>query len=274
MIFKSVLEQIDNSTPARFTIIAGISKKGVTRIAYRLANRISKNIVVGGYRVAEVRQIIEMSYKQTSPIVYLFLTGKEMSVFSKNALLKITEEPPQNAYFILCVSSLQDIPETLISRAKVIRVPDLTPKEVEEYVLEIEKNKKCSKFELVKRYCHTMEQADKLLNTDIHSFLDFVDKVVDNLPDVTVTNALKIANNIAFKDEPEKYDSAIFLDVYFDCLTERYFDGVFDKEQFMAARHSVLAVKRQLAIDVFNQQYIFTTWLLHQWEILGGENIE
>lgn len=274
MIFKNLLEQIDNISLGRFTILVGNSQKGITRIAYHLANKISEDVIVCGNGVDEVRKIIEMSYKRTSPTVYMFLTGGDMSSFAKNALLKITEEPPQKSYFILGFSSIQSVLETLKSRARVISIPDLTPVEVREYVLEIQKNKKCSDFEIVQRYCHTMEQVDKLLSTDIHSFLSFVDKVVENLPDVTVTNALKIANNIAFKNEPEKYDLSIFLDVYFNYLTEKYFDGIIDSSQFKAARSSIMDTKKSLSMPVFNKQYLFTTWLMQQWEILGGEKIE
>ena len=40
-----------------------------------------------------------MAYKQTKPIMYVFKDCDNMSNAAKNALLKVAEEPPQQAYF-------------------------------------------------------------------------------------------------------------------------------------------------------------------------------
>lgn len=49
-----------------------------------------------------------------------------------------------------------------------------------------------------------------LLNYGVQDFCDYVRKVVENIPEVTVTNCLKIANQINFKEEEDKYDLELF----------------------------------------------------------------
>ena len=43
---------------------------------------------------------------------------------SINALLKITEEVPQKTYFIFCSQNLLKVPDTILSRARIIRIEE------------------------------------------------------------------------------------------------------------------------------------------------------
>jgi DNA polymerase III delta prime subunit len=44
---------------------------------------------------------------------------------SINALLKITEEVPQKTYFIFCSQNLLKVPDTILSRARIIRIEEI-----------------------------------------------------------------------------------------------------------------------------------------------------
>ena len=68
-------------------------------------------------KVATVREIIEHSYHQKTPMVYIFPDIDNMSKEAQNSILKITEEPPNKAYFIMTVEDLNNILPTIKSRA-------------------------------------------------------------------------------------------------------------------------------------------------------------
>ena len=113
-----------------------------------------------------------------------------------------------------------------------------------------------------------------LLNYGVQDFCDYVRKVVENIPEVTVTNCLKIANQINFKEEEDKYDLELFLNTYTNYLLECFIDGDYDKEQLDFSTQSTLKLKSILQYSSINKAMAFKKWLIQQWEILGGENVE
>lgn len=274
MLYKELKEQLSLKPLARFTIIESPSSYANRDIAYFLANK--DFVYVCGNKVDDVREIIVKCYEQTSKTIYLFLDADNMTAAAKNALLKVTEEPPQNSYFIMCIRSKENTLETLLSRANVISLPVLTSKEIGQYVFE--KNVKISPtdLQLAKSICTTVEQANSLLTLNsIKEFLDFVEKVVDNIPYVTVTNALKILEHIKFNDEhKDKYDLALFLIVYMRCCINFYMQGKIDMKVLKNIAVSTLKVTAKLNVTTVNKQNAMEIWIMEQWEILGGEKIE
>ena len=83
--------------------------------------------------VDSVREVIEQAYKTVSPMVYVFADADNMSVASKNALLKVTEESPNNAYFVMTLVNPENTLQTIRSRAQIFLMDAYTPDEVLEY---------------------------------------------------------------------------------------------------------------------------------------------
>ena len=101
---EEVLEQVNNLIQKgfpRFIIITGIRGQGKTTLALYISKQLKIPIVNIGIKVDEIRDMIEMAYKQTEPIIYLIQNADKMSIGAKNSLLKIIEETPNNAYFII-----------------------------------------------------------------------------------------------------------------------------------------------------------------------------
>ena len=49
-----------------------------------------------------------MAYKQTERIIYLIQNADKMSLNAKNSLLKLVEEPPQQAYIIMELQQIEN----------------------------------------------------------------------------------------------------------------------------------------------------------------------
>ena len=62
-----------------------------------------------------------------------FADSNKMSVAAKNSVLKITEEPPQNAYFIMTTDNTDNLLNTLISRGYLFNVMPYTFNELLEF---------------------------------------------------------------------------------------------------------------------------------------------
>ena len=148
------------------------------------------------------------------------------------------------------------------------------PSELKEYALQIQPKLKNEELTKIAKVCETPEQVKMLLNYGVQDFCDYVRKVVENIPEVTVTNCLKIANQINFKEEEDKYDLELFLNTYTNYLLECFIDGDYDKEQLDFSTQSTLKLKTILQYSGINKAMAFKKWLIQQWEILGGENVE
>ena len=84
-------------------------------------------------KVEEVREVIDISYKQIEPVIYYFKNIQTMNVAGLNSLLKVTEEPPFKAQFILSVDIKEHCLSTLLSRGFAIELEPYTKEELKEY---------------------------------------------------------------------------------------------------------------------------------------------
>lgn len=65
----------------------------------------------------------------------MFYDIDSMSVSSKNALLKITEETPQNSYFIMTAETAESVLDTLFSRGRVFNILPYTKDNLRDFAL-------------------------------------------------------------------------------------------------------------------------------------------
>ena len=76
----------------------------------------------GNFKIETVRQIRELAYimpNQADKKVFILAEADLMNTAAQNALLKILEEPPKYAYFILLASRKSAFLETILSRSTV-----------------------------------------------------------------------------------------------------------------------------------------------------------
>lgn len=117
---KNLLQDIDtlvkNNKFPRFSIIVGDTGFGKKVISEYIAKHLEASFVPCSVDVESVRDTIANAYEMTEKTLYMFFDCDGMSTQAKNALLKVTEEPPNNAYFIMTVRDISNILGTLISR--------------------------------------------------------------------------------------------------------------------------------------------------------------
>jgi len=87
----------------------------------------SKTISVD--KVREIRLSAYITPHESSRKVYFIPEAQRLRTEAQNALLKLIEEPPEAAYFIMTVPSRSNLLETVISRSAVISMRELTAEE-------------------------------------------------------------------------------------------------------------------------------------------------
>lgn len=218
---QSRIEQlIENGTFPRFSILVGPKGSGKKTLAHDIAKKIPDALVFDvGLAVGDVRASIENAYKMVNTVVRIIPDADSMSNAAKNALLKVTEEPPNNAYFIMTLEDENNTLETIRSRGTVFRMDRYTPDEIEKYWR--------SKYTSVednpwvhKELCETPGDVDLLVKMGTRNFYNYVQLVVDNIAEVSLANAFKIPSKVALKDTDEGYDLRLFWKAFMKVLVD------------------------------------------------------
>lgn len=257
-----LLSQIDKMVSVgfpRFTILVG-NKGGRTLIAYDICKKLKAQYITVGTKVDEVREIIDMSYKQSEPTLYVIPNADKMSVAAKNALLKITEEPPRKSYFLMILNDLSSTLATLKSRATVLQMNSYTPTELIEYCnLKGYNDLTDEAFNIITNIATTPSTVDTLVAYDPIKFYSFTKLVIDNIGVVNGSNAFKIANSINFKDDKDKYDVILFLQVFCYMCRQQILEN--PALYSLMCKITVNTIS-ELNITGINKQGVFDIWIL------------
>ncbi len=117
----------------RFIILSGEEGSGRLTLAKIILNVLNAKGIIMGNSISDVRDTIEQAYYITQTTCYIFRNADDMKAEAKNALLKVVEEPPNNAYFIMTVHNIDNMLGTIRSRGTVIKMEPYTREELKSY---------------------------------------------------------------------------------------------------------------------------------------------
>ena len=254
-----------NSFP-RFIIITGPKGSGKKTLADFISRDMAAMKVYVENRVDNVREAVEQSYKTSLPTTYIFSDTDKMSVQAKNALLKVTEEPPRKAVFIMTVEDINNTLGTLKSRGTVITMEPYTVKDLKNF----------SDSPKICNIATNPGEVQELTKLNIDEFIAYCEKVLDNIATVTGVNAFKIANAFKFKEDQETgYDPILFLNcviyIYADRIMHAKVLSVEDQNKYVQAMWACSRCKQQLKMTGVKKDSTFDMWILEMREILRGE---
>lgn len=272
---KHNLELISQWTEVpRFIILTGERGSGRKLLARVIGEAIGGYVVYVGKSVDEVREVIQNSYNCSAPTLYVFADADKMSPQAKNSLLKVTEDPPRQAYFIMTVEDMQNTLVTLKSRSMHISMEPYSPEEIMEFL-----SLEGIRFELaegVQKLAINPGQAKELTTLSIDEFVAFCNSVIDNIGKVTGVNAFKLATRLKYKDEGEGYDPLLFLNAVMAICRQRIFtkrSGRVKTEDVRILNNFVQTIwacsecKNQLRITGVRKDSTMDMWVLKMREI-------
>lgn len=257
----------------RFSILCGGRGAGKLIISKYIANKLAATFVLIEPRIDAVRECIKLAYEQNEPTLYYIPNTDKMSSGAKNALLKVTEEPPQKAYFIMGVKDKQNILSTLISRGAVFEINAYTQQCLQEY-FSMEKLDKC--ITPIINYCQTPGELKLFSQQHVNGqeLKSLCQKVVQHIANASASNALKISQSLRYKsaeEEPEKFDILLFMHGVSCELFEQIFipntatenKKVYSKAIVLTSTH-----EQQLNITGINKLAVIDQWILNLRKIL------
>ena len=258
-------------TLPRFCILTGQTGSGKKTLANWMAEEFKKVhadatiYTLPDVKIDTIREMINLSYKAVSPVMYIIADADTMSVQAKNSLLKITEEPPNNACFIMTLETLENTLDTIRSRASVFSLDNYSEDEIREYALRYNNltpaglvNNK-GEFDIIKEICDVPGDVDMVYQYKPAEFYGYVEKVVDNIDKAEQANVFKLAEKLALKPEAEGYDLKLFLRIFLTICFSRmpsdplkYATGISITGKYIS----------QLGIRGISKQMLVDAWIL------------
>lgn len=260
-------ELIESGKYPRFTIFVGSRGSGKKTF---VREYIIKNLTDGlyeecGIKVEDVRNMITDAYKIHSTAVFFIPDADNMSLAARNALLKVTEEPPNNAFFVMTLEDENNTLETIRSRATVFYMDRYTSDEIYQYAKEFTNyTLHDDEWDIIKDICETPGDVNNLGKYPIE-FYDYVELVADNIAEVQTANAFKIPSKVALKDADEGYDLKLFWKLFQKICLSNAGDRGLTPEQILDYGEAVKITSKylqKLRIKGINRSMLMDNWII------------
>jgi hypothetical protein len=268
---KNLLQQIDNlieNNFPRFSILHGPKGSGKKLISAYIAEKLGITLVPCGIKVDEVRQVIQAAYTDKIPSLYLFPDADNMSLNAKNAMLKITEEPPTNSYFIMTVCDTNRMLGTILSRGVLFNIDPYTPQDIMDCIEEMNLIAVLHEPKLVSQICQAPGDIDTLISYNIDAFYEFCEQVLDNISEVDGANAFKIGLRLDTKGTGEggTYDLRLFFNTISIIALNRLKQ---EKEQnYYEVIKLCSKFKQELNITGISKLSLIDNWIMEMRKVL------
>jgi len=263
--FKDIVELlVSNHSFPRFSIITGpvgSGKKTMCDYVCEVFKKYVPNCLIyklPDVKIDSIREMTTTSYQATQPMIYIMQDADNMSVQAKNSLLKVTEEPPNNAYFLMTLESADFTLDTIRSRATIYNMDNYTQEELKEYAIRSH-NATPEELTILLDICNVPGDVDMLYKDGPKQFYDYVVKVVDNIAEVEGSNVFKISDKLAVKQDSEGYDVKLFLRTFMSICVQRMKD---EPLRYATAVSVTSKYMSQLGIRGISKQMLLDNWML------------
>lgn len=225
---EKLLAQIDDLIAEdkfpRFSIVVGERGMEHEDVAHYISQKMQADyIYLQDVKVDTVRTMIKQAYSLHHLTVYCIPHADDMSVNAKNALLKVVEDAPNKAYFVMCLEDLNNTLATIQSRGIVFRMYQPSVNEIKDFARSLYADVNKIDEDVIKLYgelCSTPGDVIYFTKHNITNFYNYAEWVADNLFTMSGAEVFKISDKLALKDEEDKYDCLLFL----KCLQKVFAD--------------------------------------------------
>lgn len=254
-----VIQQIQAGTFPHFCILNGAVGSGKKTF-------IDEVIVpsIGGIKypvevsIEGVRDMIKQAYTINTPIIYVLADADKLSVPAKNALLKVTEEPPNDTYIIMTLENMDNTLGTIRSRSTVYSMDIYSSAELDQYCQRVCPDENDRK--MIMGLCENPGEINVLAEIGIKEFYEYVECCVDNITETTISNVFKLGNKLSLKQGAEGYDLKLFFKAFMSVCLTRVFTG--DTLRYTTGVSITSRYLQQLPINGVSKQMLLDDWIL------------
>lgn len=258
-LMDNIFTTISNESLSHFILLSGERGSGRKLVASLIAQKLNGHTLECGIKVDEVRDMISLVNKTADNIIVVIADVDNMSISAKNALLKITEEPPKNVRFIMTIEDESTVPDTILSRATVFRMDKYSPQELIDFAESYSSNLTPEELDIIGDVCDTPGDVKTLIDIGVIEFYEYVTKVVEHIDTVSTANSFKIAKQIALKPDADGYELKLFWRT-FNAVCIEYAGSKTDIKYVKWVRITS-DYRQMLKVRGVNLQMLFDMWV-------------
>ena len=249
---------IENNKLPKFIILQGKKGSG-KKLLCKWLSEVSNNqfyYVLPDVKVETIRQMIDDAYTVKESTLMVIPDADSMSLSSKNAILKVVEEPPKNITFVMTLQDINNTLETIKSRASVFSMNVYRPDEIGLYCSEkgITEN-----IGLYKDFCETPGQVDLFNSCGPKEMYEYTQLVIDNIGEVQSANAFKSSSKLSLKADSEGYDLALFWKIFIKLCMDKYMETRISR-YIIGVEITSKKLKELNRISI-NKQHLYDSWV-------------
>lgn len=199
----------------RFSIVVGERGMEHEDVARYVADKMNCTIItLKDVKVDSIREMITMAYRVHYTTVFCIPNADDMSINAKNAILKVVEDTPNKAYFIMCLEDLSNTLATIESRGIVFRMRRPSMQDISDFARSLYVDKKSIDEEEINdiiAICTSPGDVLMAMKSGAKNFFRYAEYVADNLTKVSGAEVFKFSDKLELKDGDDKYDVRLFL---------------------------------------------------------------
>lgn len=266
-VINNINELINTNRLPHFLVITGQKGQGKTTVVKYIANKLDCQFIEIEPKVDNIRDMKDIALKISMDVVFDINNGDKMSQSAANSLLKITEECPENVYICLELQQIENTLETIKSRCQEIKMQEYTYEEKMKMLNKLKSDATLEETQVLNKL-DNYYQMQKVLEYNPIEFINYADKVYNNIYKVQSANSFKIAEKIDLKDTGEGYDLELFWVMYMNIGIGELFNYAIDNswDETSDIIDKCISItskyKNKLKITGINKQSLFDCWVL------------
>lgn len=200
---------------------------------------------------------LDFIYESSSLQAYV-IDVDQLTEKNQNNLLKVIEETLSNTYYMLIAESEASLLDTVLNRCFVIRMETYSREVLKSFLRE-------DQSEDLLQYVNTPGKILKASNCKIKDLIALGDLIVTKLNKANYSNTLSIASKINYKDEYDKFDFELFLNV----VTQKLYNSWITTKNTKAFKGYMYSIDehKKLRDKRLNKQNFMFNYLTGLWEV-------
>lgn len=196
----SLIESSTLSTFPRTLMLVGAKGSG----KHLLCNIISEKFNLTQLDITDnlTLETIEEINNRVEPYLYI-ISGDDISVKEENVILKFLEEPLKNSYIVFLTTNTHTIIPTILNRCQIWQLQNYTKEQLSTFL--------GNNDPFILTVASTPGQVQEVVGQPIQDMCALADKMIHKIQAASLPNTLTITDKIAFKDEKNKFNLNVFI---------------------------------------------------------------
>lgn len=206
-------------------------------------------------------ETLDEIYQKVEPSIYTIRIN-EISVQKENLILKFLEEPLKNTYIILMAETEIGVLQTVLNRCQIWHMQHYSREVLSTFI-------ENGNYEVLE-VAQTPGQVKALCSYPFNDMIALADKIIGRISGATIPNTMKLSTQIAFKNEKDKFNADVFVDMLLNRLSKAWASTPTQDSKLVDAYVLTSNLKRNMAIRNADTKALFERYLLELRKIMRG----